>query len=234
MLADILGFDKYSEITSEYVIRGTYVDLAIKMDGSLQTLIEVKAIALDLKEAYVKQAVDYAANQGVEWIVLTNGVYWQVYKVLFNKPIEQDLVVEFDFLDLNPRENDDIEKLFLLTKEGWTKSLLGEYHAQRQALSRYFIGALLQCDSVLNVIRRELKRLSPNVRIDTSQIQEVLVQEVLKRDVVEGEKAVEAKKKIDHAGHKSLRKKSKSQNKEKLLKSPDVQKNSQLGNVEAL
>ncbi len=40
MLADVFGFDKYSEITSEYVIRGTFVDLAIKLDGKLQIRIE--------------------------------------------------------------------------------------------------------------------------------------------------------------------------------------------------
>lgn len=39
MLADVFGFQKYSEITSEYAIRGTFVDLAIKLDGSLQLLI---------------------------------------------------------------------------------------------------------------------------------------------------------------------------------------------------
>jgi hypothetical protein len=43
MLADIFGYDKYSELTSEYAIRGTYCDLAIKLDAKLSTLIEVKA-----------------------------------------------------------------------------------------------------------------------------------------------------------------------------------------------
>jgi hypothetical protein len=63
MLADVFGYDKYAEITSEFAIRGTYCDLATKIDGTLQTLIEVKAIDFDLKDQHVKQAVDYAANQ---------------------------------------------------------------------------------------------------------------------------------------------------------------------------
>ena len=29
MLSEVFGYDKYSEITSEYAIRGTYCDLAI-------------------------------------------------------------------------------------------------------------------------------------------------------------------------------------------------------------
>ena len=41
MLSDVFGYDKYSELTSEFSIRGTYCDLATKIDGVLQTLIEV-------------------------------------------------------------------------------------------------------------------------------------------------------------------------------------------------
>lgn len=58
MLADVFGYDKYTEVTSEYAIRGTYCDLATRIDGVLQALIEVKAIGLDLKDAHSKQAVD--------------------------------------------------------------------------------------------------------------------------------------------------------------------------------
>ena len=48
MLADVFGYDKYTEVTSEYAIRGTYCDLATRIDGALQALIEVKAIGLEL------------------------------------------------------------------------------------------------------------------------------------------------------------------------------------------
>ncbi len=143
LLAEIFGYNKYSEITSEYAIRGTYVDLAVKLDGSLQMLIEVKAIGLELKEAFIRQAVDYAANQGIEWVILTNGLIWQVYKVKFSKPIEQELVLGLQLLEFSPKDSNHLENLYLLTKEALAKSLLGEYHTQRQALGRHFIGAIL-------------------------------------------------------------------------------------------
>ena len=205
MLADVFGYDKYSDVTSEFAIRGTFCDLAIKMDGQLQTLIEVKAIGIDLKEQHVKQAVDYAANQGVDWVLLTNGLAWRVYRLTFAKPIDQELVVDIDFCVLNSRMQGDIELLYLWCKEGWSRSVLGEYHTQKQALSRFFVGAMLQTDSVLDVIRRELRRVSPDVRIDSEQIKKVLVNEVIKREVMEGDKAEEAKKKIHKAASKSLR-----------------------------
>jgi len=216
MLTDIFGFDKYLEITSEYVIRGTFVDLAIKLDGKIQTLIEVKAIGLELKETHVRQAVDYGVKQGVDWAILTNGANWQIYKIYFNKPIDQELILEFDFLNLNPRNSDDIEHLYFLTKEGWGKGLLGEYHAQRQVLNRYSIGAILLSDSILKVIRHELRCISPDVKIEIGQIQEVLLQEVLKRDVVEGERAEDAKRKVTRAIIKTSKKASKEIIEEKL------------------
>lgn len=205
MLADIFGYEKYSEITSEYAIRGTYCDLAIKLDGALQTLIEVKAIGIDLKDAHVKQAVDYAANQGVDWVLLTNGITWRVYHIVFAKPIAHELVIDIDFCALSARSTSDMELLYLWCKEGWQRSVLGEFHTQKQALSRFFLGAMILTPAVLDVIRRELRRVSPDVKIETEQIRNVLATEVIKREVMEGEKADEARKKIAKAASKALR-----------------------------
>lgn len=205
MLAEVFGYDKYSELTSEYAIRGTYCDLAIKLDGTLRTLIEVKAIGMELKDAHVKQAVDYAANKGVDWVLLTNGITWRVYHIVFAKPIDQELVVDIDFCALSSRSESDIDMLYLWCKEAWARSVLGEYHTQKQALSRFFIGAMVLSEPVLDVVRRELRRVSPDVRIETEQIRSVLSAEVLKREVMEGEKAEEARRKIARAANKLLR-----------------------------
>ena len=205
MLSEVFGYDKYAEVTSEFAIRGTYCDLAIKLDGVLQTLIEVKAIGIDLKDAHVKQAVDYAANQGVDWVLLTNGVTWKIYHVIFSKPIAHELVIDIDFAGLNPRSASDIELPYLWCKEGWQRSVLGDFHTQKQALSRFFLGSMLLTQPVLDVIRRELRRVSPDVKIETDQIASVLAAEVIKRDVMEGEKAEEARKKIAKAASTALR-----------------------------
>jgi hypothetical protein len=50
-----------------------------------------------------------------------------------------------------------------------------------------------------------LRRVSPEVRIDTEQIKDVLVSEVIKREVTEGEKAEDAKRKLSRAAGKSLK-----------------------------
>jgi hypothetical protein len=92
ILSDVLGYDKYLEVTSEHAIRGTYCDLAIKLEGKLRLLIEVKAIGIQLAEKHTKQAVDYATNQGLDWVALTNGIRWMLYRIHFKKPIEAKLV----------------------------------------------------------------------------------------------------------------------------------------------
>ena len=205
MLADVFGYDKYTELTSEYAIRGTYCDLAIKLDSELSTLIEVKAIGIDLKGPHVKQAVDYAANQGVDWVLLTTGMRWCVYHVTFAKPIQAELVVDIDFSKLNAKSASDIDLLYLWCKEGWQRSALGEFHAQKQALSRFFLSAIVVSEPSLEVIRRELRRVTPNIKINIEQIRDVLVNEVLKREVVEGEQAEEARRKVSRSAGKALR-----------------------------
>ncbi len=67
ILSGILGYDKFLEVTKEFQIRSTYCDLATLINGKISLLIEVKTIGIELKRAHVKQAVDYASNEGVKY-----------------------------------------------------------------------------------------------------------------------------------------------------------------------
>lgn len=205
VLQAIFGYDKYAEITSEHMIRGTFCDLAVKIDGKLAFLLEVKAIGIELKDQHVKQAVDYAANQGVEWVGLTNGCIWRMYKVQFSKPIAHECVIQVDLLELNHRNSDHVDLLGLLSKEGWQKSRMTEYHEQRQALSRFTLGALLLTECVVDVVRRELRRVA-GVKVDEEEVRTVLQNEVIKRDVLEGEQAMTAARRVARAESRTLRK----------------------------
>ena len=118
VFGEIFGYDKYLEVTSEVAIRSTFCDLALKVDEKIQFLVEAKAIGIELKETHMRQAIDYGANQGVQWVVLTNGIDWRIYRIRFEQPINYDLVCSFDFLSLNHRDEKDQECLFMLTKEG--------------------------------------------------------------------------------------------------------------------
>lgn len=205
VLSELFGYDRYSEITTEYAIRGTYCDLAIKIDGKLQLLVEVKAIGLDLKDAHIKQAVDYAANEGLEWVALTNGANWKIFKIVFGKPIAHESVLDLDLLALNPKNADHIESLFLLSREAVLRAHLLDYHAQLQAMNRFTIAAMILGEPVVSVLRREIRKMSPGVRVDEDQLLRILESDVLKRDVLDGEKAVEARRKVQRFLTKSAK-----------------------------
>jgi Type I restriction enzyme R protein N terminus (HSDR_N) len=206
MLAEVFGYDKHLDITSEFAIRGTYCDLAIKVDNKVEYLIEVKAIGLTLKEGHLRQAVDYGARNGVPWIVLTNGMVWQVYKIRFDQPITYDLVCSFDFSELDPKNMEHQERLFVICKEGLVKDAREEYHERVLTLNRFILGALILSDEVVAVMRRELRKLSDGVLVEPEDISRVLSNEVLKRDVVEGEEASKAHARVNKFYCKAARK----------------------------
>lgn len=202
MLADVLGYDKYRDITGEYQIRGTYCDLAVKVEDKVRFLIEVKAADRTLKEAHLRQATDYAAKEGIDWVIVTNGLEWRVYRMLFEQPVRHEHVFTIDLASSEPNL---VGMLYMLSREGAKKRAIREYHAQIRAFNRYSIAAAIISDPVVEVIRRELRRASPGTRIDTGDIEEIIVHEVVKRDVMDSPEVQDAIKRIQKAKGRKLR-----------------------------
>ena len=199
ILYELFGYDKYSEITSEQAVKKTFCDLAIKIDNKVRFIIEVKAAGLDLKEDHIRQAVDYGANLGVDWIILTNGNDWKVFKIIFAKPVSHELVYDFTFTQLNAKKESDIELLYYVCKESLGKSLLEDFHIQKQVMSRFFLGQLILNETVIESIRKIMKKVVPEVKVSCEEIKQVIEQEVLKREVLEGKLSEDAKKRISKA-----------------------------------
>lgn len=187
MLSDIFGYDKYQEITSEYSVRGTYCDLAVKMEDKPHILIEVKAIGLDLKDIHLRQATDYASKEGIDWVILTNGILWKLHRVVYSKPVANEFVFDIDFSELNLRDPSEMDKLFLLTKEAANKDAISVYHKERQLKNKHILSAILTHDSIVDSIRKIFNRLSKDVRITNDEISKMLTNDLLKREVIEGD-----------------------------------------------
>jgi hypothetical protein len=210
ILADIFGYDKYTELTSEHAIRGTFCDLAIRIETKLTELVEIKAIGIELDDRHVKQGIDYAANQGTEWVILTNAVTWRLYQVIFAKPIDKRLLLEIDLLNLDLKKDESFEQLYLFSKEGYVKGAHIELRDRQDASSRYMISALLlNNDPVITTIRRELRRVV-DVAVDEDVILSVLRDEVIKRETLEGPAAELAAKRVSKRADRALRSASKS------------------------
>lgn len=210
MLEEIFGFDKYSEITREYSIQGTYCDLAIKSGKRIEYLLEVKAIGLSLKDNHLKQAVNYASREGIKWVVLTNGINWEIHRVSLDEKVQSELLFSFDFLEMNPRKSDQQELLFLLCKRGVQKDLIDDFYEYKQSVNRYTIGALLLTDPIVNTVRRELRKLKTGIKVDSDEIRELISQEVIKRELLESEAGKEANRQVEKSMKQQERAKLKS------------------------
>ena len=212
MLCDIFGYDKYENVTSEFAIKKTFCDLAIKLDGKIPLLIECKSAGIDLKDDHVRQATNYAADAGIEWVVLTNGIYWRVFKIIFSKPVEKQLIYDFNFCELSNKKQNDIEMLYYLCKEAFAKSSknsLEELHAQKQIFNKYIVGQIMLTDVAIDAVRKNIKRVYPEIKVDNDELYAMIFNDIFKRDIVEGDAAVEAKKAVQKAEKKAAAAKAK-------------------------
>ncbi|HEX9563887.1 MAG TPA: type I restriction enzyme HsdR N-terminal domain-containing protein [Gemmatimonadaceae bacterium] len=204
-LAEVLGWDKYSEVTTEFCIRSTFCDLALKVDGRPAFLIEVKPIGTDLKDNHLRQAVDYSANSGIEWVLLTNGIEWQAHRLRFEKPIVADEVFVLDLLDPEAKPAQILEKLYLLSREAVNASAITKYWQQKEATSRYVIAQMLIGDLVLGSVRRQLRRQFAGLKVTEADLRARVLEEVFKRDVIEGERATAAERLVKRSARRRAR-----------------------------
>jgi hypothetical protein len=96
--------------------------------------------------------------------------------------------------------------LFLLCKEGLSKAVIKKYYEHGKSVNKFVISAILQMEESLSLIRRELRRVSPGIKVETDEIKAILTGDVLKRDVLEGKEAEQAKGRVKRAASRRLKK----------------------------
>lgn len=194
MLQEIMGYDKYTEVSHEYEIAGGYCDLGIKIEDKLHLLIEVKAIGLTLKENHLRQAINYASRHGSEWVILTNGIMWEVHRVIFQQPIKTEEIFTLNLLEIGAKDTKAIEQIFSISREGILKLALEGFRQERQLTNRYALGLILQSEPILKVLNREIRKINKSVKVTEEELLEILRTNVFKREVIEGDRADEVAK----------------------------------------
>jgi hypothetical protein len=128
---DVLGYDALSEISREASVKDKFVDVALKIDGATRVLVEAKSASTTLRDRHIEQAQSYAANANVRWVLLTNGVTWNLYHLTFDEGIEATLAFS---IDLSGGELDDraSEMLGLLHRHSVKKGQLDAYWDHRE------------------------------------------------------------------------------------------------------
>lgn len=160
ILVELLGFDKYENLTAEFAVKGDWADYGIRIEKQLEAFVEVKRISQKLSSTHLRQVESYALKEGVQWAILTNAQVWQAYYVtpIKGQQSEVTLIFEVDLLDENTKSSQKTDLLFLISREGITKGRLEEYRSAQNAVSPKTLRPILLSDDVLATVRKEIKR----------------------------------------------------------------------------
>ena len=182
-LLGALGFDRYEDLSQEYQVRGEFADYGLKVDGGLVAFVEVKRVAQKLSERHLKQVQAYSLNEGVQWMLLTNGQIWQAYHVTAAQPVVVDLFLTVDLLDSQTSLSDKVDSLFYLTKDAFKRNLISDLWRQRAATSPKALAAVILSDKVVEEIRLEVRRRSAH-NFAVEELTELIRQTVIRSEVV--------------------------------------------------
>ncbi len=136
-LLQALGWDVRDpeEVELEYpTIDGKSVDYAPKINRKPVLFIEAKPLndpLMDVKA--ITQVVGYAANAGVEWCVLTNGITYKVYRSTEKAEAPEKLLFEtsIDLKETKGMSTQQVaEQLNRFSRDAMAKGLLDELGEQ--------------------------------------------------------------------------------------------------------
>lgn len=177
-LCDGLGYDKYEDLTTEYQVKGEFADYGVRIAKQLVAFIEVKRCTTKLSVRHLRQVEMYAVNEGVEWMILTNGQVWQMWHLTAGLPVVMDMVLEADLLgEGGPAHKADA--MFYLSKEAFKRHVIDDLWRVTAATSAKSLGAVIASDAVIEQIRKELRRQTGH-NMDTAELRELLTSSVLR------------------------------------------------------
>ncbi len=177
-LCDALGYDKYADLTTEYQVKGEFADYGIRIDKELVAFIEVKRVATKLATKHLRQVEMYAVNEGVEWVILTNGAVWQVYHLSSGLPVVIDLGFEANLLS-EETVTQKANQLFYLTQESFKRRQIDELWKAKRATSPKSLADVLASEVVADAIRRELRRRTGQ-NVEVKEIVRLLTETVVR------------------------------------------------------
>jgi hypothetical protein len=180
-LCDALGYDKYADLTTEYQVRGEYADFGVRIDQQLVALIEVKRCTTRLSAKHLRQVEMYAVNEGIEWMILTNGQLWQFWHLTAGLPVAVDLALEVDLLG-EGGASVKADAFFYLAKESFKRRQIDDLWRAKAATSPESLCQVVLSDPVLDEIRKQLRR-STGHNVAVKDLHELLTSTVLRPDL---------------------------------------------------
>ena len=131
---EVFCYDVMNDISREAHMKNKFIDIALKVEGKIRLLVEVKAAGEVLRDRHIEQAQNYASNNNYHWVLLTNGVVWKLYHLTFGEGIEHEEAFTVD-LSEEGSLNASAEKLSIIHKLAIKRGMLEEYWEHASALN---------------------------------------------------------------------------------------------------
>lgn len=182
MLGDTFGYDPFFEVTAEVSLRGSQADFAVLYGERLRYLVCVKSIQSPPNATHLLRLSGTSAPAYANWALLTNADIWACYRLGVGLDRHPELAFRVSLLDSMPPE-EKAALLFMLSKEAAEQDALNTYWEQSRVLHPGRLANLLLSGELINLLRREIQR-TVNYRIDSHTLHEILVNQVLRPEVL--------------------------------------------------
>ena len=107
--------------------------------------MEVKRVATKLAAKHLRQIEMYSVNEGVEWIILTNGVDWRAYHLTGGLPVVIDLALDVDLFG-DGTATQKANQLFYLSRDSLKGRQIDELWKAKRAQSSKSLASVLVSD----------------------------------------------------------------------------------------
>jgi hypothetical protein len=176
-----LGWDvrNSDDVELEYpTIDGKSVDYAAKINEKVVLLIEAKSLDDSLTDMKaVTQVVGYAANEGIDWCILTNGAKYKVYCTRQKGAAPDKLLfdVSLDLTKNNGKSNQEVADCLLrFSKDSVANGVLEKLGEEIFTKSKISKALDNMFQNPPKTIIRELRNAIGDDSIKSSQVQKII------------------------------------------------------------
>jgi predicted type IV restriction endonuclease len=160
----VMGYDVFQHLSRERAVKGAgeteHCDFSLQMEPGTDAkpiiMIELKRASVALAIKHLKQVASYAINAGCEWILLTNGIEWQLHHVAFGQPPETKLIMKWNLLQDDVK--DLVGKFDVIGYKNIKKNGLSLLWQKTHVLRPLSLIKAIMSEDSLNFIRRTLKK----------------------------------------------------------------------------
>lgn len=187
ILGDVLGYDKYNDLKTEFKDRNGRLDYVVKLSEGphakkkekFDFVIEAKAACIDLKEDHINQVLTYCLSANIDYFVLTNSKDWRLFKVSKSKN-KNDAQLIWD-VNLNNGSDIDalVDEMYVFSKHAYLDGKWDFVSDHSKATDAGDIMSIIYSDKFVKSICRSLRDIH-DVKVVEEVVKEILAEKVFR------------------------------------------------------